>query len=980
MKHVVKKRSAIAIMLSIMTAVTFGAGYGAMSMAAEPTFAGSTVTASDEEDVFAFENSKERETLRAEAEDFDDAFDLRAQGTVTPVKQQNPFGACWGFSAIAAAESSLLASGMAQPDDLDLSEKHLAYYAATYLDDPDSPQNGEGIHFKSPSGEATQKYDLGGIVTMGTSMFASGIGPVREDIADPQTGDSLWNILAYKGKKGTQVKRKKPLAYDDKGRVTEYGQPVPVWYSEDDDWSVPEEYRFLQSYKLKESYMLPNPTADPAVDIKDAEGVNAIKHQLQKEHRVVSVSYHSESFYPGDIPEDTKFMSDTWAQYTVDDYAAADHAVAIVGWDDNYPKENFREENQPPKDGAWLIRNSWGAETNETDDPMNNGYRHFGLLEGQDRVPYDPEAQAASNKSTGYFWISYYDKTLTVAEAFAFDGATSELERIEQTDTMPAVSIGRNSCDGSKMANVFQAKATEKLTDISVLTTTPGTTVSYQVYLLPDNFSSPEDGLLIEEDHESYEYGGYHLIALKNPTVLAKNQKYSVIVTETAPDSGDYVCFSAGFDSGTEELVPVVNPKESFYYRGGTWKDLSEGATLNEVSYGGPIDNFPIKAHLKAVTFGGDKIFTDYLTVSNWEEGTPGAYDLQVGRTKKLTAEFRGEGGDTPADWNPTIAWTSSDPDVASVKARENGSGDATITAVSEGKAYIKIDAGEWGVRLIGFDVHKPQVLWFYLESDQTEYTYTGEPIKPAIDPDRVTADGRGDEELETGLIEGTDYEVVYENNVNAGTGSVYIVGIGDYGGRTDPEEFTILKAPQTVTVPKTSYTKTAVSAAFGLGAKTSGDGVLKYSSGNTKAATVSANGKVTPKAPGTAKITIYAAAGDNYKKSAVKTVTVKLNKAANTLKVKGKTAAVEYKKVKNKAQSLKVSKVIKVTRKGQGKLSYAKTSGNKKITINKKTGKVTVKKGLKKGAYKVKVKVTASGNAKYKKAAKAVTFKVKVK
>ena len=65
MKHVVKKRSAIAIMLSIMTAVTFGAGYGAMSMAAEPTFAESTVTTSDEEDVFAFENSKERKTLRA---------------------------------------------------------------------------------------------------------------------------------------------------------------------------------------------------------------------------------------------------------------------------------------------------------------------------------------------------------------------------------------------------------------------------------------------------------------------------------------------------------------------------------------------------------------------------------------------------------------------------------------------------------------------------------------------------------------------------------------------------------------------------------------------------------------------------------------------------------------------------------------------------------------------------------------------------
>ena len=64
----------------------------------------------------------------------------------------------------------------------------------------------------------------------------------------------------------------------------------------------------------------------------------------------------------------------------------------------------------------------------------------------------------------------------------------------------------------------------------------------------------------------------------------------------------------------------------------------------------------------------------------------------------------------------------------------------------------------------------------------------------------------------------------------------------------------------------------------------------------------------------------------------------------------------------------------------GQGTKTYAKASGNKKITINKKTCKVTVKKGLKKGIYKVKVKVTAKGNGTHKKATKAVTFKVRIK
>jgi len=105
------------------------------------------------------------------------------------------------------------------------------------------------------------------------------------------------------------------------------------------------------------------------------------------------------------------------------------------------------------------------------------------------------------------------------------------------------------------------------------------------------------------------------------------------------------------------------------------------------------------------------------------------------------------------------------------------------------------------------------------------------------------------------------------------------------------------------------------------------------------------------------------------------------INKAANPLKVKAKTVKVKFSKLKKKAQKLKVTKVVKFTKKGQGTLTYKKVKGNKKITINKKTGKVTIKKGLKKGTYKVKVKIKAKGNANYKASAfKTVTFKIKVK
>ena len=109
-------------------------------------------------------------------------------------------------------------------------------------------------------------------------------------------------------------------------------------------------------------------------------------------------------------------------------------------------------------------------------------------------------------------------------------------------------------------------------------------------------------------------------------------------------------------------------------------------------------------------------------------------------------------------------------------------------------------------------------------------------------------------------------------------------------------------------------------------------------------------------------------------------TVAYKINKAANPLKIKAKTATIKYSAVKKKAQTLAVTKVITFTKKGQGTTTYAKSSGDKKITIDKKTGKVTVKKGLKKGSYKVKVKVKAAGTDNYKAAAKTVTFTVNVK
>ena len=103
-----------------------------------------------------------------------------------------------------------------------------------------------------------------------------------------------------------------------------------------------------------------------------------------------------------------------------------------------------------------------------------------------------------------------------------------------------------------------------------------------------------------------------------------------------------------------------------------------------------------------------------------------------------------------------------------------------------------------------------------------------------------------------------------------------------------------------------------------------------------------------------------------------------KLPKQPNTLSVKAKKPSVKFAKLKKKNQTIALKKWVTVS-KAQGKVTYKKSSGNKKITVSK-AGKITVKKGLKKGTYKVKIKVTAAGNASYKPATKTVTVTIKVK
>lgn len=194
----------------------------------------------------------------------------------------------------------------------------------------------------------------------------------------------------------------------------------------------------------------------------------------------------------------------------------------------------------------------------------------------------------------------------------------------------------------------------------------------------------------------------------------------------------------------------------------------------------------------------------------------------------------------------------------------------------------------------------------------------------------------------------------------------------------TDAKAKLVKLKTQSITV-SVKNTKNVVSKkygdkAFSLGAKAKT--TLTYKSSNTKIATVDSKGKVTIKAAGTVKITINAKATGTYKAATAKVLTIKIAKKAPTIKTKIGTKNLSYNTLKKRAQVFTLGTSVN----SKGTLTYKKLSGSSAVSVNSKTGKLTVKKGLKKGTYRVKVQIKSAAKGNYTAGSRTVTVTVRVK
>lgn len=151
------------------------------------------------------------------------------------------------------------------------------------------------------------------------------------------------------------------------------------------------------------------------------------------------------------------------------------HAVAIVGWDDLFSRNNFSEV--PPGNGAFIVKNSWGEDWGDS----------------------------------GYFYISYYDSKVGNGSSVFTAENPDNYEHIYQYDPFGWVSSAGYRKNTAWCANVFTAKSGEMLKAVSFYTT--DSSCYYELYI----YTNPDSGPINQTDpvfstSGTFLTAGYHTI------------------------------------------------------------------------------------------------------------------------------------------------------------------------------------------------------------------------------------------------------------------------------------------------------------------------------------------------------------------------------------------------------------------------------------------------------------------------------------
>ena len=194
------------------------------------------------------------------------------------------------------------------------------------------------------------------------------------------------------------------------------------------------------------------------------------------------------------------------------------HDVVIIGWDDNYPKENFPVDLEG--DGAFICQNSWG--------------KNFG--------------------EDGVFYISYYDTNIgTHNVVYTGIEDTDNYDNIYQSDLCGwRGQLGYNK-ESMYGANVYTAKGAESLVAAGFYATAKDS--QYELYAVRQFENESSFGEMIPVASGKLSNAGYYTVKFNQEIAVEPGEKYAIVLHIITPNSVHPMAIEYVADEETANVI-----------------------------------------------------------------------------------------------------------------------------------------------------------------------------------------------------------------------------------------------------------------------------------------------------------------------------------------------------------------------------------------------------------------------------------------
>lgn len=219
------------------------------------------------------------------------------------------------------------------------------------------------------------------------------------------------------------------------------------------------------------------------------------------------------------------------------------HDVVIIGWDDDYSRDNF--STQVDGDGAFICQNSWGTTFGEQ----------------------------------GVFYVSYYDSNIgEQAVSYVKAENTANYDTIYQSDLcgwVGQIGFGKEKIHA---ANVFTAKADEKIASAGFYAL--GKETEYQLFFVSDFAGTSSLANRIEVAGGTLDAAGYYTIPFSQEFTVKKGQKFAIVLALSTPEKEHPMAIEYRSDEMTRH-VDITDGEGYISNNGLDWESVEETAKGN---------------------------------------------------------------------------------------------------------------------------------------------------------------------------------------------------------------------------------------------------------------------------------------------------------------------------------------------------------------------------------------------------------------